>query len=310
MDWFPTPVRGAEMNPEGWSAGGTLLNGGGYQFNSFGSHRTYTFEWRDSSAITAAAKMKGYADGTYGRDLIQFVDPLIYTYNTAPAQLADPSMALDYEGVSMVYGVTPTDSDTSDHRTNDLPVRTANYDLSSVPTGWRGREGAVFLPIPDGYSLLLGAVYSATGSGGVFASWQDEDGVIQDAQRLTPVAPNADILLPDAAIDGEGVWIWVGKTSAGAASVAFTAFVSRLVKTSSVNTGGVYGSGFYGEFTYGLGYPSPKTELYQRGPWMTGLGHSGCRFIGKPTYIANGPFNGGQVGFAASFREVGSWVRA
>ena len=77
MRWMPTPLSGAEMSPEGWESGGTLLNGGGYQQNSFGSHKTYTFEWPSSSAREAAALMKAYADGTYGRGLIYFVDPLL-----------------------------------------------------------------------------------------------------------------------------------------------------------------------------------------------------------------------------------------
>ena len=310
MDWFPTPVKGAEMNPEGWSAGGTLLNGGGYQFNSFGSHKTYTFEWRDSSAIEAAAKMKAYSDGTYGRGLIHFVDPLIYEKNTAPAQISDPSIAIGYEGVSMVYGVEPTGTPTPNRRKNGLPVTSAVYSLGGVDAGFRGTEGAVFLPIPEGHALALGAVYTATGSGGIFVSWQDSDGVIHEAQRLTEVDPEADTLLPDIVIQGEGVWVWVGKESAGSASVTFSAFISRLVRKRDVAEFGLYGDGFYGQFTYGEALPRVLVQRLITGPWMAGLGHSGCRFIGKPTYVANGPFNGGQVGFAASFREVGMTVRA
>lgn len=48
-----------------------------------------------------------------------------------------------------------------------------------------------------------------------------------------------------------------------------------------------------------------KHEVY--GPWVGGQGHSGCRFDGEPTYIEYTGVNGGQVGYAATFREVGSW---
>lgn len=307
MRWMPTPLSGAEMSPEGWSTGGTLLNGGGYQQNSFGSHKTYTFEWPSSSAREAAALMKAYADGTYGRGLIYFVDPLLYDQNILPAQWADPSMVLDYEGASHVYGEVPTRVATTNPKPNRLPFISAVYDLSYIRSGFRGFEDAVFIPIPEGHSLMLGAVYTSTGSGGVFVSWQDSNGSVQTAQRLTQVSPaEVDNFLPDVAVNGEGVWLWVGKSAAGVASVTITAMIARLVKTSDFNTGSVYGDGFYGQFAYGGALPYRVTKLFN-GPWQSGMGHSGCRFIGKPTYIANTGVNGGQVSYAASFIEVGSW---
>lgn len=291
MNWFYTPLKGAEMNPEGWTTGGTLLNGGGYQQNSFGSHRTYTFEWPSSSSREAAALMKAYADGTYGRGLIYFIDPLIYDKNILPAQWADPSMVLDYEGASHVYGVNPTGSNTANWKTNRLPVRSVTYDLTNVTAGFRGQEDSVFIPIPQGYSLLLGAVYSSTGTGGVFMSPQSSTGTIGSAQKLTSVAATTSgTFLPDsiASTSAGGVWLWVGKSASGASTVSLTSLIARLVPTSDI---------------------SLAVNAYRKiGPWEPGMGHSGCRFIGKPTYIANTGVNGGQVSFAASFREVGSYL--
>lgn len=310
MDWFPTPLRGAEMSPQGWESGGTLLNGGGYQLNSFGSHKTYTFEWPESSAPEMAALMKAYSDGTYGRGLIYFVDPLIYQHNIAPAQLADPSLALDFEATSLVYGVTPTSTATSNPRQERLPVRSAVYNLNGVTPGYRGPNDSVFLPIPQGYSMLLGCVYATGANAGVYASWQDSNGVVQTAQRLTPLTTtlSGGILLPDVAVSGEGVWIWVGKTNTANANVRVSAFIARLVKTEWLTNSSLYGDGFYGEVNPYGGPMDPRATALRKGPWVPGLGHSGCRFIGKPTYIANTGVNGGQVSFAASFREVGSWA--
>lgn len=332
MDWLPTPRRGAEMSPAGWENGGTLLNGGGYQQNSFGSHKTYTFEWPDSSSREVAGLMKGYADGTYGRGLIYFIDPLIYDQNILPAQWADPSMVLGYEGVSHVYGEVPTGLPTPNKRPNKLPYRSLRYDLSYTDVGFRGEDDAIFIPIPTGYTLLLGAVYTSTGSGGIYASWQNNDGVIQPAQKLTTVDPlTPDNLLPDRVDSGEGVWLWVGRTASAPASVTISAMIARLVKSADLLppststgsgygldpygqtpyggvevTGNLYGEGFYGQFVYGGAYPY-RVQKAIRGPWQPGMGHSGCRFIGKPTYVANTGVNGGQIGFAASFREVASW---
>ena len=43
------------------------------------------------------------------------------------------------------------------------------------------------------------------------------------------------------------------------------------------------------------------------GPWVMGQGHSGAKFDSEPTYVEYNGIDGGQVGFAATFREVGSW---
>lgn len=42
--------------------------------------------------------------------------------------------------------------------------------------------------------------------------------------------------------------------------------------------------------------------------WTPGLGHSGCRFVGEPTWVANSGVGGGQIGYAATLKEVGDWI--
>lgn len=290
LEWFPTPNRGADVSPEGWSAGGTLLNGGGYQLNSFGSHRNYIFEWPSSSSREAAQKMQSYAAGTYGRGLIYFIDPLTWTTNMLPAQLADPSTALGYEGASLVYGVDPVGVPTSGWETNELPVQSAYYDLAGVAAGWRGKEQATFIPIPPGYTLSLGSFHSQTGNGRVFYREQSTNGALGAITALTPLASNSSQIL-NTFISGPslaGVWLYVGKSAAGAGSVTLSGMSGRIIESAKI--------------------PSPQYDLLREGPWIGGQGHSGVRFIGKPTYINNTGVEGGQVGFAASFREVGFWI--
>lgn len=286
MGWFPTPMRGADVSPSGWSADGTLLNGGGFQLNSFGSHKQYIFEWGPSSSREVAQLMKSYSDGTYGRGLIYFVDPLIYNTNTFPAMWADPSMGIRYEGSSLVYGLEASAIPTSGGTQNNLPVQSAYYDLQSVATGWRGTEHAVFLPIPTGYDLALGSFHSQTGNGEVFYREQATNGALGAISTLTGMANNSSVVV-DTVVPGSGlagVWVYVGKSASGAGSVTLTAMTARLFKSDR------------------------SISDVESGPWIGGQGHSGCRFIGKPTYINNTGVSGGQVGFAASFREVGSWL--
>lgn len=305
MQWVATPLREAEASPESFDAGGTLLSGGGWGVGSWGSHKTYTFEWPSYSSAAVAQLMKSYADGTYGRGLIYFHTPDIYETNILPARIADPSMAVDSEGASMVYGVDPEGSVTSGWQTNQLPVQGAYYDLTDVTSGFRGVEDAAFVAIPDGYALLLGAIYDKTGSGGIFVSPQNSNGTIGSASQLTQQSASGSTILGDVVSGIPGVWLWLGKSSSGASSVTAKALIARLVPTELL-AGSTHTSGFSAQGTYGTP-TSSRFNLVRQGPWIGGMGHSGVRFQGKPSMTINSVAMD-QIGYAASFREVGSWA--
>lgn len=290
MSWYPTPNRGADVSSYGWEAGGNLLNGGGYQLNSYGSHGNYIFEWPSSSSQEVAQKMKSYADGSYGRGLIYFLDPLIYKTNILPAVWAAPSMVNGYEGTSLVYGVDPLEVPTPSWQSLDLPSFSSSYDLFGITPGFRGNREAVFIPIPEGFTLALGALYSTTGAGGAGVYYVEAfDNGSTGAPTLLPTISAGGGVLTNTTIPHTlglaGIYLYIGKSTSSAASITVSAMTGRLF--------------------------DPATETMadvSAGPWIGGQGHSGCRFIGKPTKINYSGVNGGQVGFAASFREVGSWV--
>lgn len=63
------------------------------------------------------------------------------------------------------------------------------------------------------------------------------------------------------------------------------------------------------------GTPHESTSVYAmpiqgpagEGPWYSGEGHSGCRFVGNPTVVNYNGVGGGQIGLSAIFTEVGAW---
>lgn len=266
MEWFKTPSSGADTSPVGWNSEGTTLNGDGYAFGSFGSHKVYQFDWGSSNAREVAQRMKSYADGTYGRGYIYFVDPTLYELNILPAAWADPSMGIDYEGNAIVAGVEPTGVPTGAN-TNDLPVTSAQFNLASTAVGFRGKPQAVFIPIPDNHTLMMGAVYSSTGSGGVFMSPLLSTGAIGAPVKLTEQGINASPLTVDDINGIRGVWLWIGKTAAGAATVTIRGIAARLVSNNTMSNN------------------PAKVQLIRSKPWVGGMGNSGCRFVGKPTFI-------------------------
>lgn len=493
--FFATPLKGADSSPSAWGVDGTLLNGGGYGFNSVGSHKRYTYEWPQSSSPETAQMMKSYRDGTYGRGLLYFLEPGIYRTNILPAHWADPSMSINNEAPSLVYGLDPVGVPTSGGSDLNLPIVSAQYDLSATPAQTAPTpDSSVFLPIPTGHTLFLGAFYYATGSGGVYATPINSNGTLGNTVKLTE-KPNSDTDVVTDRFEGDirGVRLWVGRLTSDPSTVTLAAMAGRLMETadtvtygpwsetarnrafapiassnwlaqggtggaftSSITPNGVEGApvmeitwtsaptsgntriytaatnalrsavtplvpipwavdvsatgptvavsvdyyteagGFVsnvtlasfqavstdpanptrlsgtmtppgtatrailvilaplagivagsklgasrialGTPTYFDGSSNPSGELARTrwdsgvntsasiketrpqfgsaakqgklvaGPWIGGQGHSGCRFVGTPSYVNNGPVEGGRVGFAASFVEVGSWV--
>lgn len=487
MSWFSTPLQGADSSPSGWGADGTLLNGGGWGLHSWGSHKRYAYEWPASSSRETAQRMKSYRDGTFGRGLLYFLEPTIFTTNVLPAHWADPSMSLDNEAPSLVYGIEPVAVQTSGGANLGLPVTSAQYELSGIdPKSVPTPDSSVFIPIPTGHTLFLGAFYSSTGAGGVFATPVNNNGTLGTAVKLTE-KPNSDTDVVTDSFSGDlrGVRLWVGRNSdLQNSSVTIAAMAGRIIESSSLP---VYGPWVEQERNYtskpildsswgstweatvtnstatpvsgGLqinqvGVPTgtwllkvrnstpipttpgqvwsasfevtnngltsitpsaalrwstggqtplapveippgetrtvkvegaiapasttwvvpllhtnslwpdgsmalvhnfpmtvnaptvgdpldmnvPDTDVLRRrwvgavnssdsvlesrtrtgstakqdklfaGPWIGGQGHSGCRFLGTPSYVTNSPIEGGRIGFAASFVEVGSWV--
>lgn len=281
MQWIPAPLSGAEMSPEGWDAGGTLLSGGGYQLHSWGSHKVYTFKWSEASGIPEAQMMKSYNDGTYGRGLLYFIDPLTYSHNVLPARWADPSVAAADDSRSLVYGVTPTTVATTNFRKNLLPVRTARYDLRSARIGFPGESDSLYIPIPEGHSLALGAIYDATSEAGVYYA-VDDGGPLTTQVRLVPLPQTTDVMTNTVVSGVRGVYLFAGRYTASMGSVNITAMTARIFRNGEANP--------------------------VDGPWIGGMGHSGVRFASRPTWTGTSGTDGGQVGYAASFREVGSWA--
>lgn len=282
MGWFPLPLSGADTSPASWSESGTLLNGEGFGMHSWSSHKQYQFDWSSASTRAHAQKMKSYRDGTFGRGLIYFIDPLTYTTNVLPARWADPSMAVGDSATALVYNARPGYVPTSSADVNDLPVRSATYPVAGLPTTVASSP-SVFIPIPEGYTLALGAIYTAPATTcGVYYTPVDVNGNDGTAVRLTPLDTTSSVLTNTNVSGIKGVRLWVGKTSGTTGSLTLTAMTGRMFKSSFPGT------------------PPSATQ----GPWIGGQGHGGVRFDSDPTYVNNTGVNGGQIGFSASFREV------
>ena len=283
MGWVETPQSGANVSPTGMTAEADLLNGGAYVRNSWGSHKNYEFSWGDAADRQLASLLHGYANGTYGRGLIYFQDPMFFETNILPRHWADPSMAVSYEAPDLTGGlIQPTYTPTPPNSHN-LPANTAIYGFGNN-VGYDGfvNGDAIYIPVPEGMDLIVGAYYTGTGGAKVVAR---KDGATEyvltehavgDPTNMTTIVRGAGYV-EIALRDGAG----------GTLVIAGITARLRVASTSDllIPVGGELGDG----------------------TWYSGEGNTGCRFVGKPTLYSNTGIGGGQVGLACTLREVGAW---
>lgn len=274
MGWIETPQTGADVSPQGFGATARLQNGGGHARKSWDSHKVFQFSWGDSASRELAAKIHAYRNGTYGRGLIYFHDPMYYDTNILPRRWADPSMAVGFEAAPLIYDNYPTAVATAAN-TLDLPTQTAVYNLPANYDGL-GTADELFIPIPTNFTLNVGAIYSASNAATVLyvrtpgGNTNITKGLVSTTALTTHV------------ISGQP-WARIGIRTGVASpqTISLTALTARLVP--------------------------PGEAARTTGPWYPGEGHSGCDFDGSPTLINYNGVNGGQVGVACTLVEVGAW---
>lgn len=271
MGWIDTPQTGADVSSVGQSASATLQNGGGTGRNSWDSHKVFQFSWGTGASPSMVSLLQAYRNGSYGRGLLYFYDPMFYQTNVLPKRWADPSMAVNYEAEPIVPDANPVGVPQVS-TSNNYPVTGASYTL---PAGYSSQANGseLFLPIPEGFTLVLGSVHS--GGGEVYARVNS---------TIIPIPP---LGLSDQQVTNQsysgipGIRIGVRNTGASATTLTLVGMTARLAS-------------------------QPTSDLLM-GPWMSGEGHSGCRFQGNPTVINYNGVNGGQIGLSANFQEVGAW---
>lgn len=310
--WIPAPVSGADGSPDGWADSGVYLDGSGYAMTSRGSHKVYDYEWKPSSLKVDAQRMKSFYDGSYGRGKLYFIEPSTYNTNVLPAKWADPSITLDSEGPSLVPGVEAAGVPTPDFEKYGLPMTSAQYNLDDVPVfdvddPELDDRNSVFIPIPEGrqtqgaqatFFILQGWYSSTSPDAGVYVTGADKMGRpitgtgVEGTRRVVPANPDDDLsfteivdwsyFLVTSPIQGvSGVYLHIGKTEDVDATVTIHGLMARL---------GVSGTPLFMDY--------PEYDF-----WIGGQGHAGCRFERPPTFITNSGVFGGQVTYAASFRE-------
>lgn len=280
--WIRTPNSGADMSPHGWDSSGTYVNGGGFALTSRNTHNQYSFAWPSTSSRESANLMRSFYEGAFGRGKYFFIDPLLYDQNVLPARLANPSVTSGYEGPFLIPRVNPTLVSAGAPGLKMLPVTSARFNIglmSNANATYVSNNG-VYVPIPEGKRLHLGAFYTSPANAGVYVTPANAGVPTWGSNtRLTPltasgVSFNYGI---DRSATVTGVYLWFGRTATATGNLDIRAVHARI-----------------GD----IGKPVPGDDK-----WRSGGGHSGVRFALPPTYIAHTGVNGGQIEYAATFIE-------
>jgi hypothetical protein len=253
--WFGTrafmqEIIDPQMDPDyesaGWADTVQYRNGSLGYVASVGGHREFLWSWSQMSRAEVR-KITDYAEGVYGTGVVYALDPVAADSNALSQAWATPSLA-GYDAVPFAGELRPVLS-ANPVMSQGYPAELATYTITTTDT-----LRSAFVPIPPGYSGWVG-VHGET-----------------DAQDFVKVTP------------------FVGST---AGTVVHPTILSTAT-TTRVNTeiaGGATGlevsldNTTDGTFTLAglIVQILPEGVTPETGGFISGQGHEGLRFLGRPT---------------------------
>jgi hypothetical protein len=269
MQWVPCPLVDSDMSAIGWQSQSQYLNGGARVRRSNTAHKEYNLAWglqsRDNIRL-----ITDYADGVYGDGLIYFIDPFAMDKNILPSYWATPVLGA-YDAPLLTGTVRPEAGITSSNSFM-YPSAYAIYTVSS------NDDALLYIPIPDGYVLWMGAKGTATGSAFVNVKGDLVAGGTSST-TLTLSSELDNVRVSDS---------WSSATYTG------------------VNVG-LRGSGGVLSLISMCAQILPIGATPLTGNFVSGQGNSGCSFAEYPK-LQNYSSAMDKVGLTARLVEVGAWL--
>lgn len=259
MQDIPTPRVLSDYSRTGWEESTPYNNGRRGLSRSLNAHQEYFFDWGFISR-EQARQITDYSDGVFGDGLLYPLIPGTEDQNVLPQSWATPSLG-GYDAIPLA-GDEPPVLSANTNQTQGYPVEKATYTLDET-TELR----SVFVPIPPGFVAWVG-VHGDAGA--------------QDRVKVTP---------------------YTGST---AGTVVHPTILS-VSTTTRVNTE-IAGTGL--ELSLDNTLPGacpivgmivqilPDGQAPATGGFISGQGHGGCRFEGRPALVPlviDGDFSRVQV---------------
>jgi hypothetical protein len=247
MQWITPPQINYDASRQGKVYTAQYTNGGAYVRRSSTGARHYNFTWNLKHRDEIRAIMD-YADGVYGDQTIYFIDPFAADKNLLPQYWATP--ALGCGDAPQIYGYGDDerpDQVATGLNSIGLPTYSAQFTMASGK-----RNPPLYLPIPPGYSLWVGAYGTATGNAALHLIPATGPTTFGTPQTV-PMLPVTSSALVNTHIEGvPGAYLQLGGTTGG---MSIAGMIAQL-------------------------WPIGTTPPTNR--WISGQGHSGCSFNDNP----------------------------
>jgi hypothetical protein len=270
MQEIKDPAVNMGASKVGWQTQSNYLNGGAYTRNSVGAHKEYDLSWNLTDRDTVR-EITDYADGVFGSGLVYWADPFVMDKNMLNMGWSVPS-----QGAS--DGVILTGTDTRPTLL-DTPGNTLGYPTqSAVYTVGVGDKPYMWIPVPPGYTAWVG-VHGTAGSGGYVAATTTTGPNSTGATTVLSTQSVTDTNRFSYSVDSpgiDGLYLTLG----GTGTVVLSGLMVQVLPT---------------------GYTPPT------GGFISGQGHSGCRFASQPVLTQYSAVMD-KVGLTAKLIEIGSWL--
>ena len=278
--WVPTPAINPDYGRTGYSSGVSQgLNGLGFLRESKSAHNSYSLSWPVTKTRDAVRTITDFADGIFdtqdGVNLIYWIDPMAADKNVLCQGWATPSLAAE-DGVPLVTdqnGYRRPKAVPTPPNVNRYPARSAEYVINSTSVSVEQ-----YVPIPPGYSAWVGIHGGALAQDRIIV--QRVNGFTELGAAVEPTvlaaADSTRVNSEFSSVDSAGI---VLKFATVASSITFT---------------------LYGLIVQIL----PTGQAPETGGFISGQGHSGCQFVGKPSKT---PYSAklDRVGMTARLEETG-----
>lgn len=271
--WISAPSVDVAASKAGYASNSGFLNGGAYVRRSKTSAKRFAMSWNIRTR-DQIQPILDYADGVYGDSYVYYCNPFANGRNAFPAYWASPFMNY-YDGPVIIDGVRP-ELITGNTSVNGYPVESAVYTVTSS-----SRIPSIYLPIPPGYTLHVGA-HGSLQSGNATVTIRPEVSAISSGAQA-----NLTLLSTATSV----------RTNA---TVAGGTYIGATISMASTSTGRIQLDGLIAQLL-----PNGQSPL--PGGFIAGIGQSGMEFADQPAVTEqSAAFD--RVGCSVELIETEAWA--
>lgn len=275
MKWVPAPLTGPDLTPGQFVTEGEFYRGSSSLWQSVAGARKYPYEFglKTNSEIN---HLLNTASGAYGRD-VYFLDPFAMNTNILPIHWSQPWMAA--YGTPNLMGkdkykqaVTATTSNTFDYPTLSAVVGADSGNAAWSPT----QSLTLWIPVPSGYTFHYGAHSNNISANDVYVGITPDGG---SEVKPTLLGNNTSVLTNYTYTPGSNSGVTLKLNGNPASTSYLSGLIAQILPT---------------------GTPAPT------GSFISGKGHSGCRFVGPVSPVGVSTYYGQQ--YSVTMKEYGNWA--